>query len=187
MGGISNITNNKKYLKKDLDIWIFLLIFKYKIKVMEKEFIPYEQAIDLKELGFDEPCVKEFHKQMLITNSCGEEMTNSELIYLYGEEDTVIAAPLYQQAFRWFREKYNFDVRIAKDSHNIYHFQIDTNYYSNWILPIFNRIYEEAELECLKKLIEIVKQSQKIYDESPHSKTFRTPASDYNSRGGYRK
>jgi hypothetical protein len=23
---------------------------------MNKEFIPYEQALDLKELGFDEPC-----------------------------------------------------------------------------------------------------------------------------------
>ena len=24
---------------------------------MNKEFVPYEQALDLKELGFDEPCI----------------------------------------------------------------------------------------------------------------------------------
>ena len=24
---------------------------------MEKEFVPYEQALELKELGFDEPCL----------------------------------------------------------------------------------------------------------------------------------
>ena len=33
MGGISSITNKRKYLKKDLDIWIFLLILK-EIKVI---------------------------------------------------------------------------------------------------------------------------------------------------------
>jgi hypothetical protein len=134
---------------------------------MEKEFIPYEQALELKQLGFDEPCVKEFHKQMLITNSCGDEMTNSELIYLYGKEDNVIAAPLYQQSFRWFIENYGkngilfsdgcqwtFDLRWEDD---------DDYGYPSIQFPkrevgreMFDT-YEEARFECLKKLIEIVK------------------------------
>lgn len=80
-----------------------------------------------------------------------EELDNLPL----NSEERILEQAL---VLRWFREKYNFDVGIAKDSHDIYHFQIDTNYYSNWILPIFSRIYEEAELECLKKLIEIVKE-----------------------------
>jgi hypothetical protein len=116
---------------------------------MEKEFIPYEQALALKELGFDEPCFGYFYTEDKFFET---KIKNSEL-----EEDCSISAPLYQQAFRWFREKYDFDIGIGKDSHDIYHFQIDTNYYGNWILPIFSRKYEEAELECLKKLIEIVK------------------------------
>jgi hypothetical protein len=60
-------------------------------------------------------------------------------------------------AFRWFREKYDIDVNTQKDSIGIYHFNIDTNKYGDWKEPIFNKSYEEAELECLKKLIEIVK------------------------------
>ena len=120
---------------------------------MEKEFIPYNLALELKELGFDEECFAWYNMSQdnlcFFGNDCCADM--------YAGEKSRPEAPLWQQAFRFFREKYNFDVSIAKDSHNIYHFQIDTNHYGNWILPIFNRKYEEAELECLKKLIEIVK------------------------------
>ncbi len=118
---------------------------------MEKEFIPYEQALALKELGFDEPCFGYYtgDKMHLVIRPA---MSRTNIPDSY-----VVTAPLYQQCFRWFREKYDFDIGIAKDSHDIYHFQIDTNYYGNWILPIFSRKYEEAELECLVKLIEIVK------------------------------
>jgi len=132
---------------------------------MKNEFIPYEQSSELKELGFDESCLKEFHKCTLLTNSCGEEMTNSELIYLYGEEGTVIAAPLYQQAFRWFREKHNLDVTFRKMDYGLesqftgYYFSINRG---NELIDIHGadkrgKIYEDSELKCLKKLIEIVK------------------------------
>jgi hypothetical protein len=69
----------------------------------------------------------------------------------------IVDCPTFSQVFRWFREKYNIDVNVQKDSIGIYHFNIDTNKYGNWKEPICKRNYEEAELECLKKLIEIVK------------------------------
>jgi hypothetical protein len=50
----------------------------------------------------------------------------------------------------------NIDVNIQKDSIGIYHFNIDTNKYGDWVEPIFNKIYEEAELACLEKIINIV-------------------------------
>jgi hypothetical protein len=176
MGGISSITNNKKYLKKDLDIWIFLLIFKYKIKVMEKEFVPYEQALDLKELGFDEPCMAQWN------DSNGFDGFGGNYRNSYFNYPDQIAAPLYQQAFRWLL------ILVNKNKHfsNKWTISYNEDYYSLFLGGCNMGVFE-AELECLKKLIEIVKQSQKVYDESPHSKTFRTPASDYNSRGGYRK
>jgi hypothetical protein len=142
---------------------------------IEKEFVPYEQALALKELGFDEPCLNLYHKdtRQIMYNP----IDNVVMIKIDNHNKTNhCSAPLYQQAFRWFREKYKSKFILSED------------YY--WIVGIGQtkvKSYKEAELECLKKLIEIVKQSQKIYDESPHSKTFRTPASDYNSRGGYRK
>jgi hypothetical protein len=58
---------------------------------MNKEFIPYEQALELKELGFDEPCIA---------------------IWI----DT-IPLPLYQQVFRWFREKYDLCSFVYANTH----------------------------------------------------------------------
>jgi hypothetical protein len=59
------------------------------------------------------------------------------------------SAPLYQQAFRWFRDKYKIKFLISDD------------YY--WITGFGQtktESFEESELECLKKLIEIVKKQQ---------------------------
>ena len=128
---------------------------------MEKEFIPYEQALALKELGFDEPCFwwYDFEKE-LRKDRIGVNSINSKY-FLNGNS---CSAPLYQQAFRWFREKHLIDVAILKmpiiDKGWVYYFQIehaplfkDTEHY----FDIFFEIYEEAELACLKKLIEIAK------------------------------
>ena len=128
---------------------------------MEKEFIPYEQALALKELGFDEPCFGHY--------------SNGELVYSNHTNNTMqrfrYSAPLYQQAFRWFREKYSIQSTIepTKDQHR---FELGFNYWiwntktgEEWFTEPKNRpagdyvfdSYEEAEIECLKKLIEIVK------------------------------
>ncbi len=118
---------------------------------MEKEFIPYEQALALKELGFDEPCFS-FHSKIhgLIL---GQVTGTSSLFEQAGE----CFAPLYQQAFRWFREKYKLHNGIYP-YYDEYEFQI-----KDFRLPTSTPIngglmpYEEAELACLIKLIEIVK------------------------------
>ena len=115
---------------------------------MEKEFIPYEQALALKELGFDEPCFAWY-----VSESYGleyGEVIKSDLI-----RDGIVA-PTYQQVFRWFREEYNFDSyirpNIVINIPKTYQFNINDNTYDTWY-----ETYLEAELECLKKLIEIVK------------------------------
>jgi len=125
---------------------------------MEKEFVPYEQALALKELGFDEPCYDAY------THDGGGESTVPPEKYNYRTD--VIAAPLYQQAFRWFREKYHIigevkykgglTTKTAWYNYVIYS-QIDwedDNPNKQW------KTYEEAELECLKKLIEIAKTKE---------------------------
>jgi hypothetical protein len=113
---------------------------------MNKEFIPYEQALELKELRFDEPnyFLKWYDSKGEIREGLG-----------LGE----VKAPLYQQAFRWFREKYNIDgfVRIEPLNEK-YGFVIYNREKDNF--KEFSADYtktEEAELACLKKLIEIVK------------------------------
>ena len=71
---------------------------------MEKEFIPYELALKLKELGFDEPCFGLYH----ICNT--EELKDEfECEYFFHEKSgnfnsgcPQIKVPLYQQVFRFF-------------------------------------------------------------------------------------
>ena len=116
---------------------------------MENEFIPYEQALDLKELGFDEFCFAIYN-------------TEQNLLYiksrkLFGD----IKTPLYQQAFRWFRKKYNLycQIDIYSYSYTETNFEFDISNKNNTISEYSNtnKSYEEAELKALKKLIEIVK------------------------------
>ena len=127
---------------------------------MNKEFIPYEQALELKELGFDDKC---FAAMDMYSNiDYGSEMydwiKNGETV-----QSTWAALPLYQQAFRWFREKYNITSEISISANH-------RNDAKKWMHSVTNlevmlytnsdttfETYEEAELACLKKLIEIVK------------------------------
>jgi hypothetical protein len=130
---------------------------------MNKEFIPYEQALELKELGFNEPCfIYWVHDGVEITfstshNKSGWSMIgfkNSQMIKKAG----LCSAPTFSQCFRWFREKYNLHNGIYP-YYDEYEFQIkDFRVPTN--TPVNGGLmkYEEAELACLKKLIQIVKE-----------------------------
>jgi hypothetical protein len=122
---------------------------------MEKEFVPYTEALELKQLGFDEPCFGYYHedKSLTYTNMVSQN-TNS----FWKINNKIVSAPLYQQAFRWFRGKHKLDSTVALVAIG-YGFYIHknrnyTNKGENYGMHI---TYEEAELACLKKLIEIVK------------------------------
>ena len=126
---------------------------------MNKEFIPYEQALELKELGFDEPCMFPYHRNNTeYIDSAHIELAN------YNATEKLVSAVLYQQAFRWFREKYNLfgciDLQVCTPSHwfiRIDKIEINDYLYHSEDKDIRFNTYEEAELACLIKLIEIVK------------------------------
>ena len=131
---------------------------------MNKEFIPYEQALELKELGFDEECGAFYFKDLEnIYQKCCEWFVSNDDAYYYGEK-ILCVAPLYQQAFRWFREKYSLDYEITyAGKKGEYHAFVDEYIYgNNGSSPsIFS--YEEAEIACLKKLIVIVDRKPEAY------------------------
>jgi hypothetical protein len=124
-----------------------------------KEFVLYPEALELKELRFNKPCFKEFHFKRLVNNSTGSETTNYELIELYGEED-VVAAPTFSQAFRWFREKYGLIPTIRPFSKGKTFFFSIIGEDEDFTSGSKEFTYEEAELACLRKLIEIVKHKK---------------------------
>jgi hypothetical protein len=126
---------------------------------MENEFIPYEQALALKELGFDEPCFAVYIDKTLIMEDDWLYSTNQDTFI----ESCNFTAPLYQQAFRWFREKYKVDSIIqptysTKYQYRMFHIEGKTKVqiYGEYMGKEF-KTYEEAELACLIKLIEITK------------------------------
>ena len=118
---------------------------------MEKEFISYEQALALKELGFDEPCFwwYDFEKE-LRKDRIGVNSINSKY-FLNGNS---CSAPLYQQAFRWLLALANKDKHFT----NKWTISYNEDYYSLFLGGCNMGVFE-AELECLKKLIEIVKEN----------------------------
>lgn len=120
---------------------------------MDKEFIPYEQALALKELGFNEPCFAFYNNAEAIPFI--KQQFDDELRKIYKGD---FEAPLYQQAFRWFREKYKLSGIIEIGTQEYSFLIFDEEKDSREISSSMNGNYEQAELECLKKLIEIVKQ-----------------------------
>jgi hypothetical protein len=70
-----------------------------------------------------------------------------------------VSTPTYSQAFRWFREK-GYIMNIVCDAENVNHryfFDIFYNIQFMFESGYEFETYEEAELACLKKLIEISK------------------------------
>ena len=117
---------------------------------MTQEFIPYEQALELKKLGFNEECLGYYN----IDPSLNHVYFN--LIRPF-QHEWCLSAPLYQQSFRWFREK-GYRFTLSSDYENgIYFFDVWKNNQFMFETDYIYNTYEEAELACLKKLIEIVK------------------------------
>ena len=125
---------------------------------MNKEFVPYEQALALKELGFDEPCWAWWHIEDCDTRFCYSEQRSP---IINSRETEIVGLPTFSQAFRWFREKYKINSGIIPHYDYFYFiikdFGSGEEYYSDDHIEL---TYEEAELACLDKLIEICKTNK---------------------------
>ena len=131
---------------------------------IDKEFVPYEEALALKELGFDEPCLASYFH-------AGKRLDICEYIN-HGEYTTL--APTFSQAFRWFRYKYWYTALILCDSFEIVQqvsiSKMMVDFKTGEYRPIYTtstshkevdlKSYDESELACLKKLIEIANEQQ---------------------------
>ena len=123
-----------------------------------KDFTLYPEALALKELGFNEKCFGHHNNHEpkrgprgLVIRGYQDHNEETE------GDDLICSAPTYSQAFRFFREKYNLHVNKTGNA----------NYTSfNMTEPKMEVLsfvrytdtknhYEEAELACLRKLIEI--------------------------------
>jgi hypothetical protein len=169
-----------------------------------KDFIPSNEALELKKLEFDEPCFgyydeEDIEQQVYEYANCSNNVTGGKACYHEGflsvtnsqldeygafgaKDDDGLecykrwTAPTFSQAFRFFREKYGLYhvshiVRPYNDPEEEYPEEVwigkvcqsDREQFvntDNGLAHNHFHTYEEAELACLKKLIEIVKQKQ---------------------------
>ncbi len=113
----------------------------------KKEFVPYELALELKQLGFNEPCFGVYATKDGDVRKSG--------YYEIGD------APTYYQAFRWFSDKHGFYLDIYRIGKKFNAGIEDMNMGSSKEMVVEGVSYEEAELAGLKKLIEIHKGGNK--------------------------
>ena len=119
---------------------------------INNQFIPYELALELKELGFDGECFAYYGLDSNDYNTIVLELNNInyDIKPALKHLNNTCEAPIWQQAFLYLWNKTG-----------------------RYIIPIPNndkewlcmgnkfKTYEEARLECLKKLIEIIKNESK--------------------------
>jgi hypothetical protein len=137
------------------------------MKKIQEEFVPYGIALELRDLGFDYPCVGSYN---------GTHKFNFTGGYMYKVtpcEPEFCIAPLRQQAFKWLRDKHNYihvieDVSVVASDKEGYRFR-----YHIWkILTHYDEIisddsplgyysYEEAEVKCLIHIIKLIKDKNK--------------------------
>ena len=137
---------------------------------MESLFVKYNQALDLKEIGFDEPCIF-VHDAWGNTKNWtedgeGEHRNSDKNASIY------YSAPLKQQAFRWFRDKHQLFYTIETNCSQLssewgFDYTIYDKEKDKWLSTepqncppgeTTYKTYEEAESDCINKLIEIVKK-----------------------------
>ena len=127
---------------------------------MEKEFLPYKESLELKELGFDEKCGACYYKKF--DNEIGYHKVYRNFNFV----SLTVSAPTFSQAFRFFREKYKLHSCIVLPINKIdYAYEIKNisenirqDFLSEMQSGIIYSSYEKAELACIRKLIEIAKE-----------------------------
>jgi hypothetical protein len=119
------------------------------------DFLPHQESwILYEELGFNEPCYAVYsehdHTRVYPQDSI--------------REGKIIPAPIFQQAFKFFREEYQmvfcYEPCLKKDLTYIFFIYIETT--GEKVFVVESKYNKEAELACIKKLIEFVKNKNKI-------------------------
>jgi len=119
---------------------------------MKNNFVPFEIAKELRELGFDEPCFGYYG-----------EANELRLERFVDKDKDLLKAPLWQQVFRWFIEKYqlngvpyyNF---VGKWDYNIQRVEAGLLSGSVTAYIAMRDTYPEIQEACINRLISIVKE-----------------------------
>ena len=127
---------------------------------MDKEFVPVRESIEIRNLGFDEPCFK------LTLNGIAtivKEKTSICLPISNSQVNNGVVYPLWQQAFRWFQEVHGLYVEPFVDDDKTFGFLV--SYFiphGRTDMPIQGRFKttEERDIACIQFLIKAAKEKR---------------------------
>ena len=136
---------------------------------MKKQFVTYEIALKLKELGFSVPCFSAYTENGNLMD-IGDYSNDDKIGELDGHSYYISClSPLWQQCVDWFREKYNLLIDSPKlDEWNIGKWSVKITSLDNsivlekyvgqpyWRIYRCFRIYEEARESAILKCIELL-------------------------------
>lgn len=150
-----------------------------KERLTEDEFVPYELALDMERLGFSQHCMAGY-------DYLTENKDPRFILLLFSinkdpewySRKKLVAAPLFQQAFKWFYEQRMLGEVFPLDSWEEWTFRVTC---SDSMAPFFIAYdntydvgrkglltYADARLSCLEKMIEIAKaEKEKFEMEQP--------------------
>ena len=122
---------------------------------MKTLFLPYRLAVKMKEIGFDEECLAYYkieNNEFSFYENGRWDIIN---INLKNSEIKNCTAPLYQQAFDWFRSK-GYQISIWVDPEQEDSCMTEIFFDKQYLFESREyRPYKETRQECLEKLIEI--------------------------------
>jgi hypothetical protein len=131
---------------------------------MNTEFLNREQSLELKILGFDYACFAYYDSDGLQIRPSNGNPENKNSLFTDDKKtnNPKCSAPLKQQAFRFFREKFGLDYYIdsagLKDKYQAF---VDGYIYSSFLGEKYKEgnpihfSYENAEIACIDRLIEL--------------------------------
>ena len=125
---------------------------------MENEFVDYNLALRIKQLGFDKPCLAFYQVENFEEKPCGvddkDEYLRTGFATCKNSEipEHFTAAPTWQSAFAWFREKYG--VYMVPKKYDETKWWVE---WGSWTSKVCES-FEEAQQACLEKLCEIVEK-----------------------------
>lgn len=117
---------------------------------MEKQFVSYELALKLKELGFDELCLARWDGGGFYMLPAYDPLKNSEI-----EEAWFCVLPLWQQAFDWIEKKYGLfvDRNIQFTANEVLDIQYTIKSIDGYEQIKFKEPYEEFDNYKVKVVI----------------------------------
>ena len=129
---------------------------------MEKLFVPYKIAKQLKETGFSEPCFgryiyDEFNFEWYLVQAQQSKPESTAFMFDKNHASyNYVTAPLYQQVVDWFREKHKVVIKIdvcelnciyawvrEQDSNNHLKIKFDSDDHTDYY-TCFNEAINEA-------------------------------------------